>query len=246
MTKQEKAGKSERDLQARLRRQVEQTLLRERREAGNVWLHREGRLFLWARILLWICSVVNFLFYSACLLGWLLNYQEVLTNGQNPDTEAMATVRNSMFLAGAAIVVLIAALVLMQLRRYPACAACFLASGVPMLLHLGQVMNLSERLVAYLLRHVLPIGVSMLCSVYLLVVALLDRAEVNRAYNRALQKIHARHGGRDEITTSAQWEDYLREYLDGEERVRVKRSVKHRRRKEAAAPPEDGDAAEEP
>ena len=217
----------------RLREQVAQALVSQRRENGQVWLHTQGRLFRIGRVLLWIVTLINFLFYAAYLLARFFAHQDALTYTDNPDRAVFAQSRNSMYLTLFALVFLLAGVVLLQLRKHVASGACYLLSGVPMIIHFGQAMDLTLNLGSYLLRHVLPLGVMILCSVYMIVTALLDRAEVNAAYNRALEKIYDRYHKGDEITTPAQWSAYLEEYLAGNSDIRAKRSVRERRRKQA-------------
>lgn len=209
-------------------------IVAERRKAdGGLWLHSSGRLFKLATVFYYIFSVVNMLIYMAYLLARVLYYSDNIIYADS-SSATVSELKNSIFLTVVTLAALITSIVLLKLKKYVAMGICALICSLPMLPHFYLAMSNNTTVWSFVLRHLLPISAMLVCGVYLMVTALLDRREIYRQYNKIINAIYESHRDSDRLTTDEEWNRSISEYIEQPYTGKLKRSQKHRLRKQAA------------
>ena len=224
--KQKQASEPQKRLLEKARETAEQTRL----EEGRTWFFSSGtpfRVAQWGFLLFGLLLTVILL---AFWIGLLLAMGDM-----NASSSGYAALVYDTRLTGICLLLVVAALIFLRFRQYAVSGVLVLVEAILFLPNQGlRLQQLIEgdgwkRILLYSLPTVLVA----LCGLYLIACVVADRIRVKRICADFVRRIQASHLAKEgAITTAAEWDAYVEEFLAEPIHIRPKRSLRKKKKKD--------------
>ena len=214
-----------------LRQMTEERINESRSDFGKKNLHIGGRFYKVATVFAYISAVYNLIMFLAHFFG---AYDKSLSSYVDEDFTLFWKMQSRTFLI--IIVILATALVMLYLKKRFLYSCFALASALFYFVNSTFMEVITTKTEITRLALFIPaIIILVICATYIFVTHILDYTEYKRVYSKLVDKIVATHPTKaGEITTSAQWEMYIKEYSEPAVHIKPKRSLRKKMKKEQA------------
>lgn len=199
------------------------------------WSRERGLIFKICRIFAFITAFFNLLIFMVYALGCWLKITDM------PNGIGIGAVKSSLRLTVGCMAFLAAGIVLMWFKKHLFGAAACWISGIPMLIHMCGELGLFTDFNRLFFVHLLPITVLLGTTLYMFITVITDRRRIVKRYNSIIDNIYRSRPNTDAIMTEQEWSEYIRNYVETPEKRKLKRSLRHKQRKQAAAEQSDAD-----
>ena len=213
---------------ARLTEKAKLTVEETRAAEGRRWLFPGQKPFKIVIVALYLLGILLLLVMTATFFGLLLKLGDITPGGSNYDLCVNDTV-----VTGICLALLVGALLCCRFHAYLITGLLCVAEAILFLP--SQKWIISDILVGGwkpLLVFSLPTILFTLCGIYLALCDVLQRRRVAATKADFLRRIQAAHPQKeDRLTTAAEWDSYIEEFLAEPVHVRPKRSLKKKKAK---------------
>ncbi len=195
---------------------------------SNKCLHVDGRYYKIAVVISYITAVYNFVVFLAQLLG------AYFLTLDTKSEEFLEFWQNNLYNFIIASIIMLGALIALFIKKRLAYSAFTIIFTLFYFINSSFLeyyiqQNQIDRLYIFLPTIILMT----LCAIYMIITHITDLIEYKHAYNKLVDKIIATHPAKaGEITSEAQWEEYIKEYSEPAVHAKPKKSLRNKKRKD--------------
>ncbi len=194
---------------------------------GETLRHKDGKLFSASVVLTYIFGIFYVVMLLATLFGLLLK-----TADAGPSSSAYETLVFDTRLTAICLVLSTAAIIFLRFHKYIVSGVLSLCEAVMFLPNQALDNLFTEGAWKRVVLFTLPTVVLALAAAYMLFTVISDRLAVKRLYNDFIRRIQASHPNNEgSITTEAEWNSYVDEFLSEPVHLKPKKSLRKRAKK---------------
>ena len=200
-----------------------------RSEFADKNLHVGGKFYKAATVMSYIAAIYSFVIFIAQLIGaYFLTLDYKIYN-----EELYATAQNDMRNCIIICIILLAAIIALFMKKRFVYSVLGLAFSLFYFINSTFVEIIIQKSEINRLIIFLPAVILLtVAAVYILIMHVIDYIEFKRAYAKLVDKIIATYPtGDGEITSAAQWENYIEQYSEPAVHKKPKKSLRAKKRK---------------
>lgn len=181
-------------------------------KSGENWMHLGGLMPRCCKTAYFIAAVYLLLVNMAYFLSLYLNSLDAQLY---PENYNMTAVRSAMLVMCVTAVAMIAAFVLVILKKYlPALILSLPAAVVTAVFFYGEnyKVRLEDGVKGFVFKHLLPVLIYILAILIIFIISMRDRRRVYGIYDREEAALYAKYRASHPNVSSDEWKDYLAAY----------------------------------
>lgn len=207
--------------EALLTQKAQQKISMRRSQTNQKWLHIDGLGYKISTVLIWISGIYNIVVFLSQFMGFWL---KVISNEDN--------YRGDMRNAGICCLLIASAIVLMALKKKFASSV----ASIAFVLFYGANVTLKSTAIdgqtTFRFIFIPSSLIMLLAAAFIFVTVICDKVELKRAKDAIIEKIIRQHtSSNGEVTTEAQWQQYIDEYINPVTPEKQKKSIRVRSQK---------------